>query len=117
MPLLTVYTSADAPTEARTETLLRELSQALTRELKKPESYVMTCMVPRARMAFGGSFEPACAVEIKSIGGLAGGAAGRLVASVSKLVHEALRVPSNRIYVVCTDVPAALWGLDGATFG
>jgi phenylpyruvate tautomerase PptA (4-oxalocrotonate tautomerase family) len=117
MPLLTLTTSADAPTEARSAALLRDLSVAVARELNKPETYVMTCLVPRATMTFAGSFEPACAVEIKSIGGLGGDAASRLTAAVSKLVHEALGVPSSRVYVVCTDVPASLWGLDGAMFG
>jgi hypothetical protein len=47
----------------------------------------MTCVVRRSRLTFGGSFDPSCLVEVKSIGGLGG------------------------------EVPAHLWGFDGATIG
>jgi phenylpyruvate tautomerase len=117
MPLVTVYTSAEPPSEDKAAALLRDLSSTTARVLGKPESYVMTCLVPRARMTFGGTSEPSCLVEIKSIGGLGGDHAARLTEAVCKAVPAAIGVPARRVYVVFADVPASLWGLDGKTFG
>ena len=116
MPLVTVHTSAQPP-EEKVAALLRDLSSTAARLLGKPEAYVMTCLAPRSRMTFAGSLEPCCLVEIKSIGGLGGDGASRLTDAVCRLVRDAIGVPTNRVYVVLTDVPAPFWGLDGATFG
>jgi phenylpyruvate tautomerase len=117
MPLVNVYTSAEPPTEERTNALLRDLSSTLARLLGKPEAYVMTCLVPRTRMTFAGSLEPACLVEVKSIGGLTADRTARLSEAVSALLRDGLSIPTSRIYIVFSDVPAHLWGFDGATFG
>jgi phenylpyruvate tautomerase PptA (4-oxalocrotonate tautomerase family) len=117
MPLVTVYTSAETESEEKSATLLRDLSSTTARLLGKPESYVMTCLVPRTSMIFAGSLEPSCLVEIKSIGGLGGDRTKRLTEAVCELVHDALRVPTNRTYVVFADVPPPSWGFDGKTFG
>jgi phenylpyruvate tautomerase PptA (4-oxalocrotonate tautomerase family) len=117
MPLVTVHASAEPPTEEKANALLRDLSSTAARLLGKPEAYVMTCLVSRSRMTFAGSPDPACLVEIKSIGGLGGDRAKRLTEAVCKLVHDALGVPTSRIYIVFADVPAPLWGFDGKTFG
>jgi phenylpyruvate tautomerase len=117
MPLATVYTSAEPPAEEKATALLQNLSSTTARLLGKPEAYVMTCLVPRTFMTFAGSFDPSCLVEIKSIGGLGGDRAKQLTEAVCKLVHVALGVPTNRIYIVFADVPAPLWGFDGKTFG
>jgi phenylpyruvate tautomerase len=117
MPLVTVHTSSALPAEEALNALQRDLSATAAKLLGKPESYVMTCLVPGSRLTFGGSFDPSCLVEVKSIGGLSGGVAGKISAAVSTLLHEALGVPTNRIFIVFADVPASLWGFDGATIG
>jgi phenylpyruvate tautomerase len=116
MPLATVFTSVQAPAE-KSAALLGKLSSALATALSKPEAYVMTRLAPGAPMTFGGSPDPCCAVEIKSIGGLTTRTTKSLSEVVCTLVHEALGVPKERIYVVCTDVPAHMWGFNGSTFG
>lgn len=117
MPLVTVYASAEPLADEKATALLRDSSSTTARLLGKPESYVMTCLVPRSRMTFAGSPEASCLVEVKSIGGLGGDRAKRLTEAVCKLVHDALGVPTNRTYVVFADVPASFWGFDGKTFG
>jgi phenylpyruvate tautomerase PptA (4-oxalocrotonate tautomerase family) len=117
MPLITVHTSAEPPSEADSATFLLELSSTLARVLGKPEAYVMTCLVPRSRMTFAGTLEPSCLVEIKSIGGLSSKSARELSDATCRLARERLGVQTNRTYVVCADVPAHLWGFDGGTFG
>jgi phenylpyruvate tautomerase PptA (4-oxalocrotonate tautomerase family) len=37
--------------------------------------------------------------------------------AVSALHHDGLSIPTSRIYIVFSDVPAHLWGFDGSTFG
>ena len=56
MPLLNIYTAADVPSASpKIEALLKDLSARLARHLNKPEAYVMTCLLPRTRMTFGGT--------------------------------------------------------------
>lgn len=117
MPLVTVYTSAEPPPEENARALLRDLASATARILGKPESYVMTCLVPRSPMTFAGSFEPSCLVEIKSIGGLGGDRPTRLTEAVCKLLQVATGIRPERVYVVLADVPARMWGFDSKTFG
>jgi len=117
MPLVTVQTSSPLPADEKLDALQRDLSATAAKLLGKPESYVMTYMMRGSRLTFGGSFEPSCLVEIKSIGGLGGDAPAKISAAVCTLLHEALGVPKNRIFLVFTDVPANLWGFDGATIG
>jgi phenylpyruvate tautomerase PptA (4-oxalocrotonate tautomerase family) len=117
MPLLTVHTSAPELPEEKAQALLRTLSSTAAQILGKPERYMMTCLAPRSPMTFGGTTEPACAVDVRAIGGLAGDAPKRLSEAVCRIVQEHLHVPKDRVYVVCADVPASLWGFDGSTFG
>ncbi|MGA2450548.1 MAG: phenylpyruvate tautomerase MIF-related protein [Polyangiaceae bacterium] len=117
MPLITVHTSAAPPSEADSASLVLELSSTLARALGKPESYVMTCLAPTSRMTFAGTSEPACLVEVRSIGGLSATSARGLSDTICALIRDRLGVPTSRTYVVCADVPAPLWGFDGTTFG
>jgi phenylpyruvate tautomerase PptA (4-oxalocrotonate tautomerase family) len=117
MPLLRIHTSAPTPPEETARALLRDLSATVARVLEKPEAYVMTCLAPRSEMTFAGTFEPSCLVEVHSIGKLTRESAGALSDAVCKQVHAALGVPTRRIFLVCADVPAHLWGFDGGTFG
>jgi phenylpyruvate tautomerase len=117
MPLVHVTTSAEQPSADRANALLLALSKRLAELTGKPESYVMTCLVPQARMTFGGTSEPACYVEVKSIGRMDPERTKKMSAAISALLSEALRVPPNRMYIGFEDVAPDLWGFDGDTFG
>jgi phenylpyruvate tautomerase len=117
MPLLTVYTSAPTLPEEKAQALLRKLSSTAAEILGKPERYMMTRLAPRAPMTFGGTADPACSVDVRSIGALGGDKPKRLTEAVCALVQEHLGVPRDRTYVVFTDVPASLWGYDGSMLG
>lgn len=116
MPLLNVFTSADPPAPADADALLKELSAALAEQLGKPERYVMTSLVPRTRMTFAGSTEPACYVEIKSIGQLKPAQTERMSEDFCGRLSRALGVPKNRIYIEFSNASPELWGFDGGTF-
>ncbi|MES1172200.1 MAG: phenylpyruvate tautomerase MIF-related protein [Bacteroidota bacterium] len=117
MPLVRIVTSAE-PTKPSTggDALLRDLSAVLARELGKPESYVMTCLEPRAKMTFGGSDQAACYVEVKNVGTLAADVTSRLSALITQRISEALGVARDRIYIEFADARPHMWGYDGGTF-
>jgi phenylpyruvate tautomerase PptA (4-oxalocrotonate tautomerase family) len=117
MPLVSVTTSAKLPPEEKVRAFLRDLSSTVARLTHKPESYVMTCLVPRSAMTFGGTSDPCCLIEVKGIGGMGGGAPKELSEALCALVQGGLGVPGSRTYVVFADIPARLWGFDGSTFG
>jgi len=116
MPLLKIFTSAEPiPTARRTE-LLQAASRLLSRELGKPEAYVMTCLVPQTAMTFAGSETPSAYAEVKNIGIFSPELTARLSRELSVLLSSALGVPSNRIYLEFSEAKAHLWGFDGDTF-
>ena len=117
MPLLNVYTSSDALPDDRANALLKQLSASVAEHLRKPEQYVMTCLVPQTRMTFAGTDAPACFVEVKSMGTVAASAAKALSGDVSKRLSAALGIPASRIFIVFSEVAGHLWGHDGSTFG
>jgi phenylpyruvate tautomerase len=117
MPLLNIYTSADSPAEAaKADALLKDLSLRLAKHLGKPEAYVMTCLVPRTRMTFGGTTAPACFAEIKNIGALSPELTAKISRDVCTVLEAALGVPADRIYIEFCEAKPHLWGHDGDTF-
>ena len=114
MPLIRIVTSAEPPSTS--DALLRELSALLARELGKPESYVMTCLEPRAAMTFGGTPEPTCYIEVKNVGALASDLTKRLSAQITEKVARAIGIPSGRVYIEFSEAKPHHWGFDGDTF-
>ena len=112
MPLINVKLSAKKV--PNTELLLKELSATLADLTGKPEKYVMCLLQTNVPMSFGGSNEPSCYVEIKSIGALR---PPQMCKSYSALISSLTDIPSDRIYISFTDVPASQWGYNGQTFG
>jgi len=117
MPLIRIVTSVDPPTmpSPALDQLLRDLSADLARQLGKPESYVMTCLDPRARMTFGGTFVPACFVEVMNVGALSPRVTESLSATITERIVAALGLPKNRIYIAFASAEPHMWGFDGAT--
>lgn len=116
MPLLKVYTSANPSSQSATEALLKPLSRELAQQLGKPESYVMTCMMPQVEMTFGGDAAPSAYVEVKSIGVMAPATTAKISATVCATLSKVLDVPANRIYIEFQDAKPHLWGFNGGTF-
>ncbi len=117
MPLINVYSSAATPAADVVRQLLSNLSSLLAREIGKPESYVMTNLVPRTDMTFAGTFEPVCYAEVKNIGKFKPEQTERISSKVSDLLTKSLGVPRSRIYIEFSDATGYLWGFDGGTFG
>ncbi|MGB3136554.1 MAG: phenylpyruvate tautomerase MIF-related protein [Nodosilinea sp.] len=117
MPLIKVQTSVSSPDKAQVEELLKDLSSSLANHLGKPESYVMTAFEADVPMTFGGTTDPVCYVEIKSVGTMGSAKTSAMSQEVCAQMETALGVPKNRTYIEFADAPGAMWGWNGGTFG
>lgn len=116
MPLIKVQSSVAAPKSQAVEDLLKQLSAKLAKHLGKPESYVMTAFEPNVAMSFGGTFDPVCYIEIKSIGTMKPEQTKAMSQDFCQQVQEKLGVPINRVYIEFADAQRAMWGWNGSTF-
>ncbi|MDX2239159.1 MAG: phenylpyruvate tautomerase MIF-related protein [Leptolyngbyaceae cyanobacterium bins.302] len=116
MPLIKVQTSI-APAAAQVESLLKTLSTSLAKHTGKPESYVMTALEPGVAMTFGGTTDPACYIEVKSVGTMSPAQTQAMSQDFCQTVNDAIAVPINRIYIEFADAKGYLWGWNSSTFG
>lgn len=117
MPLIKVQTSIDAPAKDDVEAMLKQLSASLSKHLGKPESYVMTSFEASVPMTFGGTTDPACYVEIKSVGSMSASQTHSMSSDFCDQISNLLGVPANRTYIEFADAAGAMWGWNGSTFG
>ena len=117
MPLVRISSSSAPQDQAGADALLLELSNSVAELLGKPERYVMTCLVPPTRMTFGGSTDPACFVELKSIGQMSPEVTSKLSAAICQSIEKHLGVAPGRTYIEFSDAKGYLWGWNGSTFG
>jgi len=116
MPLIKVQTSSPTPDINIAQELLTTLSSKLAQHLGKPEAYVMTSFESDLLMTFGGTFEPVCCVEIKSIGTMNPSQTRAMSEDFCQEINQKLGVAIARIYIEFTDVKGAMWGWNGSTF-
>ena len=117
MPFIKVQSSIAAPDAATVTTLLKTLSARLAKHTGKPESYVMTAFEPDVAMTYGGTTDPVCYIEIKSIGTFTAAQTQSMSQDFCQVVSDAIAVPINRIYIEFADAKGYLWGWNGSTFG
>jgi phenylpyruvate tautomerase len=115
MPLLKIETTVELEEDERAD-LLQSLSKAVADILGKPEQYVMITL-SSAAILMSGSGGPAAFADLRSIGGVSGESNGRLTQKICEALQASLGIPSDRVYVTFTDVPASNWGWNGDTFG
>jgi phenylpyruvate tautomerase len=116
MPLIKVHTSAIVGLEQQAS-LLNQLSKQLAKQLNKPEAYVMTALDSGMAMTFGGTSDPACYIEIKSIGVLTPEQTQAMTLIFCELIEQTLGVPRSRTYIEFTNAIGPMWGWNGDTFG
>ena len=117
MPLIKVQTSIAAPDKSQVDSLLKQLSASLAKHTSKPESYVMTAFEPEVAMTFGGTSDPTCYIEIKSVGTMSSTQTKAMSQDFSQQIEQALGIPANRTYIEFADARGAMWGWNGSTFG
>ncbi|BAZ03744.1 phenylpyruvate tautomerase MIF-related protein [Calothrix sp. NIES-3974] len=116
MPLIQVKTSTAAPATPDVQAMLKNLSAKLAQHTGKPESYVMTAFEAEVPMTFAGTTEPACYVEIKSIGKMKPEQTQAMSQDFCTTLNQSLGVPTNRIYIEFADAQGYMWGWNGSTF-
>ncbi|MBF2065443.1 MAG: hypothetical protein IGS39_13625 [Calothrix sp. C42_A2020_038] len=117
MPLIKIQTSISAPAKSDVETMLKSLSAKLAKHTGKPESYVMTAFEAEVPMTFAGNTDPACYIEIKSVGSMKPEQTQAMSQDFCQEVNQTLSVPKNRIYIEFADAKGYMWGWNGSTFG
>lgn len=117
MPLIKVQSSISSPDPKAVEELLKSLSAKLAKHLGKPESYVMTTFEPGTAMTFGGTLDPVCYIEVKSIGNMTSNQTKAMSQDFCQQIQDKLGVPVNRIYIEFADAKGAMWGWNSSTFG
>ncbi|MEO0533309.1 MAG: phenylpyruvate tautomerase MIF-related protein [Cyanobacteria bacterium P01_A01_bin.123] len=117
MPLIKVQTSVAAPEKPQVEAMLKTLSASLAKHLGKPESYVMTAFEADVPMTFGGTTDPTCFIEIKSVGTMGSAKTQAMSQDFCQKVNQALGVAENRTYIEFADAQGAMWGWNSRTFG
>jgi phenylpyruvate tautomerase len=115
MPYLSIQTNVSVSAERQSE-LLAAASVLISKQLGKPESYVMVAVEPVARMTFAGSENPAAFLRLESIG-LPDAKLKPLSAALCELIETHCGVPPNRVFIRLIDVAAKFWGHAGDTFG
>jgi phenylpyruvate tautomerase PptA (4-oxalocrotonate tautomerase family) len=116
MPLVQVFTSAAVPADGG-NALLSELSRLASVAFRKPEKWVMTCLVPGLPMTFGGTGAPAAFVSVRNIGTMTSEQTAPLSHDICERVSKALDVPFDRIYIDFADAIDTMWAWNGETFG
>ena len=116
MPLIKVQTSVSDTSNVDVDALLKSLSSNLASHLGKPESYVMTAFEPGVPMTFGGTSEPVCYVEIKSVGTMGSTKTSAMSSAFCEDLSKALAVDKDRIYIEFADSAGHMWGWNGRTF-
>lgn len=117
MPLIKLQTSVSAVEKAEIESLLKTLSASLAKHTGKPESYVMTAFELNVPMTFGGTTDPVCYIEVKSVGTMSAAQTKAMSQDFCQTVGDAIAVPPNRIYIEFADAKGFMWGWNGSTFG
>ena len=114
MPLIKIQTSAIVNLDQQA-LILKQLSKQLAEQLNKPEAYVMAILDSEVAMTFGGTLDPACYVEIKSIGTLTPEQTKTITLIFCELIEQALEVPRSRTFIEFTNAIGPMWGWNGDT--
>jgi phenylpyruvate tautomerase PptA (4-oxalocrotonate tautomerase family) len=114
MPYLKIQTNLPIGKKSQ-QTILRNASSLVARELEKPEELVMVALQPDTTMLFAGSDDPVAFLELKSVG-LPGKKTRKLSQSLCELIEEHLGITKERVYVKFIDVNRGMWGWKGDTF-
>ncbi|MGY6530072.1 MAG: phenylpyruvate tautomerase MIF-related protein [Cyanobacterium sp.] len=116
MPLIKIQSSINNIEQSKIQNLLTTLSSQLAKHLSKPESYVMTAFEQNINMTFGGTFEPVCYVEIKSVGTMSPSQTKAMSKDFCNEINQQLAIDLNRIYIEFADAKGSMWGWNGSTF-
>ena len=114
MPYFKIQTNREVADEAKQE-ILKKASLLVSKNLGKPERYVMVRFDPVMPMMFAGSTMPCAYLELKSIG-LPESKTEVLSKVLCQFLNDELKIPSERVYIEFADAKDSMWGWDGGIF-
>jgi phenylpyruvate tautomerase len=114
MPYLKIQTNREIADDVMLE-VLKKVSVLVSKNLGKPEKYVMVRIDPVQPMMFAGSNAPCAYLELKSIG-LPESKTEALSKVLCQLLLDELKIPSNRVYIEFVNAKDSMWGWDSGTF-
>ncbi len=114
MPYLKIQTNREIAENAKQE-FLKRASVLMSKNLGKPEKYVMVRIDPVQPMMFAGSATPCAYLELKSIG-LPESKTEMLSKVLCQLILDELKIPSERVYIEFADAKDSMWGWNSGTF-
>lgn len=114
MPYLKIQTNRETADDAKQE-ILKKASVLVSKNLGKPEKYVMVRIDPAQPMMFAGTAAPCAYLELKSIG-LPESKTEALSKVLCQLMLDELKIPSERVYIEFADAKDSMWGWNSGTF-
>ena len=114
MPYLKIQTNRDIPEPAKLE-ILKKASVLVSKNLGKPEKYVMVRLDPTQPMTFAGNTLPCAYLELKSIG-LSEHQAQAISKTLCQFLQDELKISTERVYIEFADIKDSMWGWNGSTF-
>nr|VFJ61572.1 MAG: Phenylpyruvate tautomerase PptA, 4-oxalocrotonate tautomerase family [Candidatus Kentron sp. DK] len=114
MPYLNIQTNVTVDA-AREKAILTGISTTAAEKMGKPVRYVMATMETGRAMVLGGDDSPLAFVDLKGIGLTESGAA-ELSRTLCQSLSSELGIPPDRVYIVFSDIPRAMWGWNNGTF-
>lgn len=114
MPYLKIQSNRELAGDAAHE-LLKKASVLVSKNLGKPEKYVMVRLDPAQPMMFAGSTLPCAYLELKSIG-LPESKTGALSKMLCQLMLDELKIPPDRVYIEFAAARDSMWGWNSSTF-
>ena len=111
MPLITLSTSIKIEEK---NLFMRDCSEILAKLTNKSEKYVMVRLFDQIPIYFDKNSDPACFIDIKSIGSID---TSNMSVLLSYFISEKLKIPASRIYICFENVEASNWAWGGRTFG
>jgi len=114
MPYLKLQTNLELSND-RKKDILNDLVFLVSKELDKPEKYVMTIVQEGQAMLFGSADDPLAYIEFRSIG-FPENKTKALAKSLSHFVKSRLNVEPERIFIQFINSDPHMWGYNASTF-
>ena len=111
MPFLNIYTSEVVVNQ---KAFLEKSSEFIANLLNKSKKYVMIKLDDSLPMYFSDTGEPACFIELRSIGALN---PSKMSEKICEFYSKEIGIPTERIYIHFQDVDSSMWGWNNKTFG
>ncbi len=114
MPFLELKTNKQL-SEDKKQQVMTDLTSLISKDLNKPEKYIMVGCQDNQALMFGASTEPMAFIDLRSIR-LPEDQTQKLSQSLSTFLSNNLEVSPGRVFINFWNVPPHMWGHNGSTF-